>query len=76
MGNNSIGLSSNPKTAAESPLLHNAPPSRLLYSLMILENLFDRDLVSEAGMADPGTDVAAQLALAGAEGAGASPWRG
>ena len=43
---------------------------------MILENLFDRDLVSEAGMADPGTDVAAQLALAGTEGTGASPWRG
>lgn len=64
----SIGLNSVPKNAAESPLafLHHASPSRLLYSLMIVENLFDRDLMREEGMAGPGTDMAAQLALEGA----------
>lgn len=64
----SIGLNPGPKNTAESPLafLHHASPSRLLYSLMIVENLFDRDLMREEGMAAPGTDMAAQLALEGA----------
>lgn len=41
-----MGLSSGPQTASEGPLslLQHASPSRLLYSLMICENLFDRDM--------------------------------
>ena len=57
--NRSIGLSSRPQNASEGPLslLQHASPSRLLYSLMIVENLLDRDL--DDGLEDAESDIAA-----------------
>lgn len=63
--NRSIGLSSRPQNASEGPLslLQTASPSRLLYSLMIVENLLDRDM--DDGLEDAESDLAtARQALA------------
>ena len=61
-GFSSIGITSGPPSAEASPLalLSKASASRILYSIMIVKNLFDRDVSKVEGA----TNVVAQLALA------------
>lgn len=63
----SIGLTTGPQSASEISLslLQHASPSRLLYSLMIVENLLNRDVANSLDTAGRGA-LDDRIAMAGA----------